>query len=206
MPADGGAFGPTLPGQSAPKRVEPHSSIAKRGTFFGAICARCGKHGFGLTELNAQFYCPLCVPKQEATPVPVATASNGGGGGGGKGGRGAGRDGLRGARAAPYTIGGRGKNRYKAPPPTDKDPLDPMDPAAYSETPRGNWGRGLGDHKGIADVGAGGALWEQRSLPSPGSVVRAREAREAEAAKVALVAQNKADLEACGGDGGGDGC
>lgn len=66
----------------------------------------------------------------------------------------------------------------------EDDPLDPMDPSAYSDAPRGGWSRGLGDDKGIADVGAGGALWEQRSLPSPGNVLKARQKRaEEQAAK-----------------------
>ncbi|KAG2453478.1 hypothetical protein HYH02_001699 [Chlamydomonas schloesseri] len=51
------------------------------------------------------------------------------------------------------------------------DELDPMDPAAYSDAPRGGWSTGL---EGIAaaDSTAGGPLFQSRPYPAPGSVLR----------------------------------
>ena len=60
------------------------------------------------------------------------------------------------------------------------DPLDPMDPAAYSDVPRGGWTAGLEGVSGStpsaktgADVTASGPLFQQRPYPSPGDVLRA---------------------------------
>lgn len=53
--------------------------------------------------------------------------------------------------------------------------LDPMDPAAYSDTPRGNWSTGLerkGEAKTGADTTASGPLYQMRPYPSPGAVLR----------------------------------
>lgn len=58
----------------------------------------------------------------------------------------------------------------------DEDALDPMDPAAYSDVPRGNWSTGLPD-QGSAKTGvdstASGPLFQQRPYPSPGAILRA---------------------------------
>lgn len=57
-----------------------------------------------------------------------------------------------------------------------KDVLDPMDPAAYSDTPRGTWASGLeghGDAKTGVDTTASGPLYQMRPYPSPGSVLAA---------------------------------
>lgn len=54
--------------------------------------------------------------------------------------------------------------------------LDPMDPAAYSDTPRGDWSTGLerkGEAKTGADTTASGPLYQMRPYPSPGAVLRA---------------------------------
>ncbi|KAF4527528.1 hypothetical protein B566_EDAN015628 [Ephemera danica] len=54
--------------------------------------------------------------------------------------------------------------------------LDPMDPAAYSDTPRGTWATGLGqmdEAKTGVDTTASGPLFQQRPYPSPGAVLRA---------------------------------
>jgi len=54
--------------------------------------------------------------------------------------------------------------------------LDPMDPAAYSDIPRGNWSTGLerqGEAKTGADTTAAGPLYQMRPYPSPGAVLRA---------------------------------
>lgn len=58
----------------------------------------------------------------------------------------------------------------------EPDPLDPMDPAAYSDVPRGKWSSGL-DTQGEdavtgADVTASGALFQSRPYPSPGAILR----------------------------------
>lgn len=62
----------------------------------------------------------------------------------------------------------RGKKRQR-------EALDPMDPAAYSEVPRGTWSTGL-DQRGTAktgvDVTVSGPLFQQRPYPSPGAVLR----------------------------------
>lgn len=53
--------------------------------------------------------------------------------------------------------------------------LDPMDPAAYSEIPRGGWSAGLetkGDAKTGVDTTASGPLYQQRPYPAPGAVLR----------------------------------
>ncbi|RUS87330.1 hypothetical protein EGW08_004872 [Elysia chlorotica] len=59
-----------------------------------------------------------------------------------------------------------------------KDELDPMDPAAYSDIPRGGWSEGL-DQRGKAktgvDVTASGPLFQQRPYPSPGAILRANQ-------------------------------
>ncbi|XP_064632751.1 polyglutamine-binding protein 1-like [Lineus longissimus] len=54
--------------------------------------------------------------------------------------------------------------------------LDPMDPASYSDIPRGNWSAGL-EQRGAAKTGvdttASGPLFQQRPYPSPGDILRA---------------------------------
>lgn len=50
------------------------------------------------------------------------------------------------------------------------DDLDPMDPSAYSDVPRGTWSDGL-ENKSKADNTASGALYQQRPYPSPGDVL-----------------------------------
>lgn len=52
--------------------------------------------------------------------------------------------------------------------------LDPMDPASYSDIPRGKWSDGLGkdDDQGGVDSTASGPLYQQRPLPPPGAVLR----------------------------------
>jgi len=58
----------------------------------------------------------------------------------------------------------------------EEDSLDPMDPAAYSDVPRGNWSTGLPDQssaKSGVDSTASGPLFQQRPYPSPGAILRA---------------------------------
>jgi len=62
------------------------------------------------------------------------------------------------------------------------DPLDPMDPAAYSEVPRGTWNTGLPDQstaKSGVDSTASGPLFQQRPYPNPGAILRANAAARA---------------------------
>lgn len=63
---------------------------------------------------------------------------------------------------------------------TKPNDLDPMDPAAYSEAPRGKWSDGLdrgNEAKTGADVTASGPLYQMRPYPSPGAVLRANATR-----------------------------
>ncbi|XP_052212067.1 polyglutamine-binding protein 1-like [Dreissena polymorpha] len=73
-------------------------------------------------------------------------------------------------RQARERSGGRpGRGRQR-------DDLVPMDPAAYSDIPRGGWSAGLersGDAKTGVDSTASGPLFQQRPYPSPGAVLRA---------------------------------
>lgn len=54
--------------------------------------------------------------------------------------------------------------------------LDPMDPASYSNIPRGSWTDGLtsgNEAKTGVDVTANGNLYQMRPYPNPGAVLRA---------------------------------
>lgn len=53
---------------------------------------------------------------------------------------------------------------------TRNDDLDPMDPSAYSDIPRGTWSDGL-ENRSKADSTAAGALYQQRPYPSPGDIL-----------------------------------
>ena len=58
--------------------------------------------------------------------------------------------------------------------------LDPMDPASYSDIPRGNWSAGLSDDgpRTGADATASGQLYQMRPYPSPGAVLRANQKKK----------------------------
>ncbi|XP_011701081.1 PREDICTED: polyglutamine-binding protein 1 isoform X2 [Wasmannia auropunctata] len=61
--------------------------------------------------------------------------------------------------------------------------LDPMDPASYSDIPRGKWSDGLAKHneaKTGADTTASGPLYQMRPYPSPGAVLRSNRANKAD--------------------------
>ncbi|XP_033214496.1 polyglutamine-binding protein 1 [Belonocnema kinseyi] len=61
--------------------------------------------------------------------------------------------------------------------------LDPMDPAAYSDIPRGKWSDGLARHneaKTGADTTASGPLFQMRPYPSPGAILRANKSNKPE--------------------------
>ncbi|XP_040008135.1 polyglutamine-binding protein 1 [Xiphias gladius] len=73
---------------------------------------------------------------------------------------------------APYSKSKRGRK---------DDEMDPMDPSAYSDAPRGTWSSGLpkrNEAKTGADTTAAGPLFQQRPYPSPGAVLRANAANQ----------------------------
>ena len=79
-------------------------------------------------------------------------------------------------RAVSGKLERAGKNKRKGRFNADDDALDPMDPAAYSDVPRGGWAEGLatgGDAKTGVDSTASGPLFQQRPYPSPGAILRA---------------------------------
>jgi len=60
----------------------------------------------------------------------------------------------------------------------DEGKLDPMDPAAYSDVPRGGWSSGLAEEAGVktgVDSSASGPLYQARPYPSPGDILRANQ-------------------------------
>ncbi|XP_068104727.1 polyglutamine-binding protein 1 [Hyperolius riggenbachi] len=68
---------------------------------------------------------------------------------------------------APYPKSKKGRR---------EEEIDPMDPSAYSDAPRGTWSTGLpkrNEAKTGADTTAAGPLFQQRPYPSPGAVLRA---------------------------------
>ncbi|XP_022526361.1 polyglutamine-binding protein 1 [Astyanax mexicanus] len=71
--------------------------------------------------------------------------------------------------SGPYNKSKRGGSRKQ-------EEMDPMDPSAYSDAPRGSWSTGLpkrNEAKTGADTTAAGPLFQQRPYPSPGAVLRA---------------------------------
>lgn len=52
--------------------------------------------------------------------------------------------------------------------------LDPMDPASYSDVPRGEWSSGLESHSRTGvDTTASGPLFQMRPYPNPGAILAA---------------------------------
>lgn len=74
----------------------------------------------------------------------------------------------------------RGGSRSKSKKDEDGDFLDPMDPAAYSDVPRGSWASGLTDEstKTGVDSTASGQLFQMRPYPSPGAILRANASKK----------------------------
>lgn len=60
----------------------------------------------------------------------------------------------------------------------NSETVDPMDPAAYSDIPKGRWNAGLENEGRAADSTATGTLFQQRPLPSPGDILRAQGKRK----------------------------
>lgn len=59
--------------------------------------------------------------------------------------------------------------------------LDPMDPAAYSDIPRGGWSDGLQtEAKSGVDTTVTGSLFQMRPYPSPGDILRANKKKKVE--------------------------
>lgn len=56
--------------------------------------------------------------------------------------------------------------------------VDPMDPAAYSDIPKGRWSAGLESDGRGADSTVSGTPFQQRPLPSPGDILRAQGKRK----------------------------
>lgn len=56
--------------------------------------------------------------------------------------------------------------------------LDPMDPAAYSNVPKGKWSAGLEceNTKTGADSTVSGTMFQMRPYPAPGAILRAQKA------------------------------
>ncbi|XP_073397411.1 polyglutamine-binding protein 1 isoform X1 [Dendrobates tinctorius] len=74
---------------------------------------------------------------------------------------------IRREEIAPYQKPKKGRK---------EEEIDPMDPSAYSDAPRGTWSTGLpkrNEAKTGADTTAAGPLFQQRPYPSPGAVLRA---------------------------------
>lgn len=60
--------------------------------------------------------------------------------------------------------------------------LDPMDPASYSDVPRGKWSAGLEceNTKTGADSTVSGTSFQMRPYPNPGAVLRANSQKNAD--------------------------
>lgn len=65
-------------------------------------------------------------------------------------------------------------HRDKKRPRVKDNDLDPMDPASYSDIPRGKWTSGLDTHsKTGVDSTASGSLYQMRPYPAPGAILAA---------------------------------
>lgn len=85
------------------------------------------------------------------------------------------------ARDLEKTIRSRTERRQRADAQKESGLLDPMDPAAYSDIPRGKWSAGLDreTEKIAVDSTASGPLFQQRPFPSPGAVLLANASQQA---------------------------
>lgn len=87
------------------------------------------------------------------------------------------------ARDLEKTIRSRSERRQRA---ETTGALDPMDPAAYSNVPRGKWSAGLeaeGGEKTGVDSTASGQLFQMRPYPSPGAILAANNKSKKESAE-----------------------
>lgn len=78
----------------------------------------------------------------------------------------------------------RGREHHRKKPAQD-EPLDPMDPAAYSDCPRGKWSDGLAPEgeKEAADSTVTGTAFQSRPYPSPGDVLKANAEKNGKSAE-----------------------
>lgn len=60
----------------------------------------------------------------------------------------------------------------------NSETVDPMDPAAYSDIPKGRWSAGLDSEGRAADSTVSGTAFQQRPLPSPGDILRSQGKRK----------------------------
>ncbi|KAK6620880.1 hypothetical protein RUM43_011178 [Polyplax serrata] len=71
------------------------------------------------------------------------------------------------------------RQRSRGRPKIKENDLDPMDPAAYSDIPRGKWSAGLiADVKTGVDSTVSGPLYQQRPYPSPGDILRRNKSKQ----------------------------
>lgn len=86
------------------------------------------------------------------------------------------------ARDLDKAIRSRSERRQRTELIRETGTLDPMDPAAYSDIPRGNWSAGLQQEnkKTAADTTASGALFQMRPYPSPSAVLQANKSNKKE--------------------------
>lgn len=84
------------------------------------------------------------------------------------------------ARDLEKTIRARTERRQRADVIKETGALDPMDPAAYSDVPRGKWSAGLEheNEKTGVDSTVTGTLFQMRPYPSPGMVLQANAAKK----------------------------
>ncbi|KFK36956.1 hypothetical protein AALP_AA4G194400 [Arabis alpina] len=144
------------------RREQPSSQLPR--------CSGCGGWGVGLVQRWG--YCVHCtrvfnLPEKQFLPASLNSFTNTGDSGQ--------KDTNQRSSSKPPMKKGVGKKRAHA----EDDDLDPMDPSAYSDAPRGGWVVGLkGVQPRAADTTATGPLFQQRPYPSPGAVLK----RNAEAA------------------------
>ncbi|CAH2058575.1 unnamed protein product [Thlaspi arvense] len=138
------------------KVVHPPSQLPR--------CSGCGGWGVGLVQ--SWGYCAHCtrafnLPEQQYLAASLNYFTNAGDSGQ--------KDPTQRSSSKPPIKKGVGKKRAHA----EEDELDPMDPSAYSDAPRGGWVVGLkGVQPRAADTTATGPLFQQRPYPSPGAVLR----------------------------------
>ncbi|GMH45421.1 hypothetical protein BSKO_13378 [Bryopsis sp. KO-2023] len=139
---------PIPPALEAPKQFIPSQAFQgpRQGFVFKA-----GDQGLGYYSDILPKRFPIIAPVLGEYPVPVN------------------RPVIRPPRVGlPEIQAKRNRGRNK------EDSIDPMDPSAYSDAPRGTWSTGLeGTQPRAADTTAGGPLFQQRPYPSPGAVLRA---------------------------------
>lgn len=74
----------------------------------------------------------------------------------------------------------RSKNERRKKKDASETSLDPMDPAAYSDIPRGKWSAGLEceNTKTGVDSTVSGVAFQQRPYPNPGAILRANKGKD----------------------------